>query len=222
MSGSDAEFIKGLEFSSSDVARILNISRQSVSRGLRSDKDYLDQTKLMRIADAAQKIFGREPNEIDRLINKCYPYHKADLRRLAVAEAINLSVDSDIYFSCTKLPYYMSIYGRLFVDLSAYVKVANQKTLFFAFPDPDTLRYSRDKLVKWIGDDRAINHSYVIVCPAIAIFPFAVCGFDGKKPVVYFCDADGFVAQNENNSRWVVNFVRKYVDGHRGSLKKLV
>jgi hypothetical protein len=221
MSISDAEFIRGLGFLPSDIARMLNISRQSVSRGVRSDKDYLDQGKLMRISDAAQRVFGREPGEIERLINKCYPHHKADLRRLAVAEAINLSVDSDIYFSCTRFPYYMSVYGRLFANLATYVKVANQKTLYFAFPDPDTFRYSRDKLLKWIGDDRAINHSYVIICPAIAIFPFAVCGFDGKRPVVYFCDAEGFVAQNENNSRLVLNFVTKYIDGHRGLLKKL-
>jgi hypothetical protein len=221
MSIGDAQFIKGLGFMASDVARILNISRQSVSRGIRSDKDYLDQAKVMRISDAAQKIFGREQGEIDRLIHKFYPYHKADLRRLAVAEAINLSVDGDIYLSCTRLPYYMSIYGRLFADLAAYVRATNQQTLFFTFPDPDTFRYSRDKLIKWIGDDRAISHSYVIICREVAIFPFAVCGYGGNKPVVYFCDADGFAAQNENNSRLVLNFLTKYIDDHRGLLKKL-
>jgi hypothetical protein len=221
MSGSDVEFIKGLGFLPSDVARILNISRQSVSRGVRSDKDYLDQAKLLRISGAAQRIFGRDQVEIDRMINKCYPHHKAGLRRLAVAEEINLSLDSEMYFSCMRLTYYMGIYARLFSDLASYLKVANQKNLYFAFPDADTFRYSKDKLIRWIGDDRAVSHSYVIMCPAIAILPFAVCGYDGNKPVVYFCDADGFVAQNENNSRQALNFITKYIEDHRGLLKKL-
>lgn len=200
---------------------MLNISRQSVSRGLRSDSDYLDIQKIARISEVAPRIFDIKSDVISRLIEKFYPDYRTSLKRNEVSTLVNLSIDSDFYFCCTRIPYYMSVYKKLFFDLSLYIREHSQKKLYFAFPDPDTLRYSRDRIIKWIGHDGAVNNAFEIVCPSIEVFPFSVCGYHGKKPAVYFCDGDGFIRQNENNSRWIVNFIERYVEQNKKRIKAL-
>jgi hypothetical protein len=116
----------------------------------------------------------------------------------------------------------MNVYKKLFLDLAVYIKHSNQKKLYFAFPDPESLRYNREKLVNWIADDRVAANAYVVVCPAVEIFPFSVCGIESKKPVVYFCEDSGFAKQNETNSRWIVGFIRRYIHEHQGLLKRLI
>ena len=221
MSSADIAFVKQLAISSSEVARMLEISRQSVSRGLRSDKDYLDPTKLKKISEVAPLVFDIDPKLIQRLVDKFYPSYQEGMERSYVATQVNLSIDSDIYLACNKLPYYMSTYRKLFVELASYIRVCKQKRIIFAFQNQDTLRYSRKQIITWLGDDRAVGNSSVIVCQSIEAFPFSVGGYDGKKPVIYFCDGDGFVRQNENNSRCIVKFIEGYIERHNAHLKPL-
>jgi hypothetical protein len=220
MSARDIEFISHLSLCGADIARILSISRQSVSRGLRGEKDYFDKRKLVTISEAAERLFDLDSNLIKTLVEKLYPHCTSEVRRIAASDAVNLSIDGDLYFSCTRLPYYMSVYRKLFFDLSQYIKVSNHR-LFFAFPDRDTMRYSRGKLLTWVKDRQALGNAFVIVCPALAIFPFSVCGTNNNKPVVYFCDDEGFVPQNENNSRLIVNFIQQYIENHSKLIKRL-
>jgi hypothetical protein len=221
MSGRDIQFIKELAISNSDVARILDVSRQSVSRGLLSDSDYLSQSKLTRISERVPRVFDIEASSIRRLISKFYPHYEEGTARAYVASQMKISIDGDIYLACNRLPYYMDVYKKLFLDLGVYVRACKRQKLLFAFPDPDTLRYNQKKIIAWLDDDRAIASASVIVCPSVAVFPFSVCGYEGKKPVVFFCENDGFSRQNENNSRCIVSYVVKYINAYRERLKPL-
>src|SRR5262249_31103532 len=150
MSSRDQEFIKQLAISSSEVARVLEISRQTVSRGLRSDGDYLDTSKLAKISATAPGIFGIDSDRINRLIERFYPHYRSDLKRQTVSTQVKLSIDSDLYFCCNRLPYYMSVYKKLFFELGIYIKECSRQKLYFAFTDADVLRYSRSRLIKWL------------------------------------------------------------------------
>src|SRR5229473_6228967 len=204
MSVRDLAFIQSLQISGSEVARILEISRQSVSRGLRSDNDYLDQVKLKRISEVIPRVFDIDSQQVAKLITKFYPHYVADIKKSAVAAQAKIGIDGDFYICCNKLPYYMGVYKKIFADLAAYVRECRQQRLYFAFPDPDSLRYSRKTILKWLDDPRGIANESVIVCHTIEVLPFSICGYEGTKPAIYFCDVEGFVRQNENNSRYIL------------------
>lgn len=221
MSRQDVAFISQLSVNASDIARILKVSRQAVSRGLRSDGNYLNERKLRKLSDALPRIFGVEPGHVDHLIDRFYPHYKADAKQLQLAEETNIEIDGDMYIACKTLPYYMNVYKKLFFDLAHYINEVKDRKFYFAFEDPHSLDFSRSKITDWLDNRDSIDNSYVIICPSIEIFPFSVCGTAKGKPVVYFCEDEGFKKQNENNSRWIVRFIKRYLQEHQGLLAKL-
>jgi transcriptional regulator with XRE-family HTH domain len=221
MSARDIAFIQRLPMTGAEVARLLEISRQSVSRGLRSDSDYLDENKLKRISEVAPKVLDIEARKIAKLITEFYPNRVSGIKRAALAEQANISIDSDFYFCCNKLPYYMNVYERMFRELAAYLKECQDQKLFFAFPDRDNLRYSQGKIQKWLSDPQLIGQASVIVCPTIQALPFSVAGYERNKPVVYFCGDKGFAAQNEINSRHILDFIKGNIADTADRLKPL-
>lgn len=221
MSGRDLAFIQSLRISGSEVARILEISRQSVSRGLRSHKDYLDRGKLHRISEAVPKLFDIDSRYVAKLITKFYPDFVDDIRKSAAAAQANIGIDSEFYFCCNKLPYYMSVYKRSFAHLAAYVRECKQQKSYFAFSDADLVRYSRKIILNWLDDPRVAANASVVVFPTIEVLPFSICGYEGAKPAIYFCDREGFVRQNEINSKCILNIVKDYIDQNPGRIKPL-
>lgn len=221
MSKRDIRFIRSLAVNGSEVARMLDVSRQSVSKGLRGDSDYFDKTKLRRIAEIVPKVLDVETEKVAELINKIYPDYKDEIYRLSVEEKFNITIDGDMYVSCMRLSYYMGTYKKLFSDLAGYILQSPARDIFFAFPNQETLRYNRPKLLSWLRDEAVIKRSYVTVCPTIEVFPFAICGETKGDPAVYLCEDGGFARLSRANSSLVVNFIRRFLSEHEKRVKAL-
>ena len=227
MSSRDKAFLGQLSISGSGLARILEVSRQSVSRGIRSDNDYLDQKKLRKISIALPKICPRfDESAVQRLIDHLYPYYTEDIGNIALSENTNIAIEGDIYICCTRLPYFMNVYKELFRDLFKSLRDSTNRSLYFVFPDRETSNYSRPRLIERLGDKGERLNSYVLVCPELVVFPFAVAGMAAGKAVVYFCEDCGdnlsqFKAQSERNSKMIVSFMKKHIEKQSNKIKRL-
>lgn len=227
MSQVDLELIRKLAISQSEVARALAITPQAVSKGLKSQRPFFNEAKLVQLRDNLVEELGIEPSRVDQSVESIFPTIRA-VSELSELRHTGLQIDSDVFVVANRFAYFRPRYERSFSVLRSFILLAlKEKRVIFFFRNYSSMQNTRSAIFNWLGlseSSASCQNIFYMCFPSVELLSFSVGGYSGSSAKLYFLSNEAsfpFLDNDPANSDHTVKVLAQYVGNHPERIQAL-